>query len=223
MTWKLLFHRFAKSRSRVNLYEWITEAVADWPMLAGAKLLTIGAGGEIGEHLATLGLSTCSVDIDPSRQPDIVASIEDLSPIADSSVDGIFCLEVLEHVANPQAAVDSVMRVLKPGGKIIGSTPFLLGIHDAPHDYYRFTEHGLRYLFSEFEVLRLKPRNGYMEGVAVLLYRRFVTGTPNQRRRSVLLGPIIVLFGLILELLGRLLPAEDGTTGYFFVIRKSLS
>jgi SAM-dependent methyltransferase len=64
-------------------------------------------------------------------------------PFPDGTFDTVVCLEVLEHVPNPEAALQEASRVLKREGHLLLSTPFLYPIHDAPSDYRRWTWHGL--------------------------------------------------------------------------------
>lgn len=63
-------------------------------------------------------------------------------PFADASFDAVACYEVLEHVARPDALLEEVSRVLVPGGVAEFTMPFYYPIHDAPHDYQRWTRHG---------------------------------------------------------------------------------
>lgn len=212
--------RFSKRRSRRNLYPWLHETIAAHGLAQAGSVLNIGAGGEIADALARAGIRATAIDIDPARRPDLLASVESLEGIADSTVDAVFCLEVLEHVARPDAAAAAIRRVLRPGGLLVGSTPFLLGIHDQPHDYYRYTSHGLRHLFTAFEALDLRERNGYFAAAAVLVTRRFAVGTHGERKRAALLCPILIPLSFALEALDWIFPARDGTTGYFFVFRK---
>jgi len=65
-------------------------------------------------------------------------------PFRDRSFDGVVCLEVLEHVREPEQALHEMARVLRPGGRAFQSMPFLYPIHDAPHDYQRWTESAWR-------------------------------------------------------------------------------
>ena len=211
---------FSKRRSRRNLYPWLREAIATHRVAEARRVLNIGAGGEVAEELARAGVRATSVDVDPARGPDLVADLETLQAVADDSVDAVFCLEVLEHVRRPEAAAAALRRVLRPGGLVIGSTPFLLGIHDAPHDYYRYTSFGLRHLFGAFETLHLRERNGYFAAAAVLATRRFAAGSAEERRRAALLSPVLLPLSFLLEALDAALPTRDGTTGYFFVFRK---
>lgn len=76
-------------------------------------------------------------------RPDVFADACRL-PFASSSLDAIACFEVLEHVADPESALREIARTLKPGGVACVSMPFLYPVHDAPHDYQRWTEHGWR-------------------------------------------------------------------------------
>lgn len=64
-------------------------------------------------------------------------------PIADASIDTVLLLEVLEHVRDPCGVLASIARVLKPGGLLLLSVPFLYPLHDAPHDYRRYSQFGL--------------------------------------------------------------------------------
>ena len=57
----------------------------------------------------------------------------------DNSIDTVIIFNVLEHVFDIDNSLEEINRVLKPGGKIIGSTPFIHRIHNAPSDYSRFT------------------------------------------------------------------------------------
>lgn len=101
-----------------------------------------------------------SVDVE-TRDPrvDLVADLEDLSALDGESFDSVLCSEVLEHVRHPQRVIGELHRVLKPGGVIILSTPFLCRLHEEPHDYFRYTSHGLRILLEEagFQIEEMLP------------------------------------------------------------------
>lgn len=90
-----------------------------------------------------------SLDIEP-RAPGVtfIASVECMTPVSDATYDTVLCSEVLEHVANPHAALREICRVLRPGGALLLSVPFLARLHEEPHDYFRYTEHGLRAMLN---------------------------------------------------------------------------
>lgn len=96
-------------------------------------------------------------------------------PKADNLYDAILCTMTLEHVANPQKAVNECYRILKPGGKLFVTTPFEIGVHGSPYHYFNMTSHGLEYLFKTagFTVKRIEP----MGGIFSCLARRLRTFT----------------------------------------------
>lgn len=69
-------------------------------------------------------------------------------PLEDTSVDSAICFEVLEHCPDPSIIVREAFRVLKPGGVLLFSTPFLYQLHGMPYDYQRFTPSGMETLMS---------------------------------------------------------------------------
>ncbi|KRB14947.1 hypothetical protein ASD99_12025 [Mesorhizobium sp. Root695] len=69
-------------------------------------------------------------------------------PFQDASFDGVHSNAVLEHVTDPFACAAEIMRVLKPGGRIFCSVPFLQPEHGYPHHYYNMTQDGLTNLFT---------------------------------------------------------------------------
>jgi SAM-dependent methyltransferase len=97
-----------------------------------------------------------TLDINPASGADYIADICATNESMQSDrFDGIVCTEVLEHTLNPFAAVAELYRLLKPGGVVFVTTPFNFRIHGPLPDCWRFTEHGLRALFVEFEVIEL--------------------------------------------------------------------
>ena len=87
-----------------------------------------------------------------------MASLESL-PLRTSSLRLVVSQEVLEHLADPAAALREIARALEPGGLLYVQTPFIIGYHAAPRDYWRFTAEGLRELLENagLAVERLEP------------------------------------------------------------------
>lgn len=85
---------------------------------------------------------------------DFIGDIEDMQAVPSQSIDSMLCSEVLEHVPHPDRAIAEFARIVKPGGVVILTVPFLARLHEEPHDYYRYTRHGIRRLFDDgaFEV-----------------------------------------------------------------------
>ncbi len=63
--------------------------------------------------------------------------------------DLIIAEQVFEHLLWPYRAGNNVRTMLKPGGHLLITTPFLIRIHDAPFDCSRWTETGMRYFLAE--------------------------------------------------------------------------
>jgi SAM-dependent methyltransferase len=91
-----------------------------------------------------------------------LGDIQDMNMIDNDNYDSALCLEVLEHVPNPFKALSEIHRILKKGAKLVCSAPHLSRLHEEPHDYYRYTKYGLRYLFenSGFRVISIEPCGG---------------------------------------------------------------
>ena len=80
----------------------------------------------------------------------------------------------LEHLREPAAALAEIARALAPGGRLLLAAPHEWEVHQAPHDYFRYTRYGLAYLLekSGFELVEMRPAGGYFR----LLARRLLNG-----------------------------------------------
>lgn len=97
-----------------------------------------------------------TLDIDPSARPTYVADITQYNAaIPDGCFDYVVCTEVLEHTLNPFSAAAEIYRILRPGGYLFVSVPFNFRIHGPLPDCWRFTEHGLRALLSQYMIIEL--------------------------------------------------------------------
>jgi SAM-dependent methyltransferase len=86
-------------------------------------------------------------DVVPYDTTDVCGVGEEL-PFRDASFDAVISIAVLEHVKDPFRCAREIARVLKPGGNLICSVPFLQPYHGYPHHYYNMTHQGLTNLFE---------------------------------------------------------------------------
>jgi SAM-dependent methyltransferase len=131
------------------------------------EILDIGSGGSLYGDLFPNRLT---FDIDPQKKPEVLGDVNKM-PFQDNEFKAILCTEVLEHLHDPKKAIEEMKRILKPGGKLILTTRFMFPIHDAPTDYFRYTEFGLKELFKDWEIENFQPEVGSIETIAVLLQR----------------------------------------------------
>lgn len=103
-----------------------------------------------------------TLDINFSHSADIVGSVENI-PAESGSFDSVISTQVLEHIKNPQKAVEEFYRVLKPGGHCLVTVPQMNELHEEPNDYFRFTKFGLEEIFGQagFKIIFIDQRGGF--------------------------------------------------------------
>jgi 2-polyprenyl-3-methyl-5-hydroxy-6-metoxy-1,4-benzoquinol methylase len=123
--------------------------------LADRKVLEIGCGrGGFSKYLLECGADLVAADFSDaavaiakqllSNAPHceaIVADIQDL-PFSDNSFDVVVSLETLEHVPDPDKGLVELVRVTKPGGKLVISTPNYFGLLGLYRTYRELTGRG---------------------------------------------------------------------------------
>jgi SAM-dependent methyltransferase len=156
------------------------------------RLLDVGCGPKPYRRL--LGDRTTSwVGVDQARSAsgptlaDVVVDLCAALPFKEGSFDTVLCTQVLEHIPNPQHLMEEMARVLRPGGRLVLTAPQTNPVHEAPHDYFRFTSHGLRYLCEITGLYdeKIEPLGGAIAAVAQQLVWHM--GPIN---RMPLLGPL---------------------------------
>ena len=207
--------------TKLNCRKFIDELikVCDKP-----KVLVIG-GGARGAGTDDLwshpGVQIHSVDIYASSTVDVVCDGHYL-PLDSDYYDGVWIQAVLEHVVEPQKVVSEIYRVLKSGGLVYAETPFMQQVHEGAYDFTRFTVLGHRYLFKEFEMIKIGGNKG-PELVLVWALRYFIWSLTRSRKIARLVG---LGFGLLMRPFASLMSKAsmyDASSGVFFLGRKSES
>lgn len=101
-----------------------------------------------------------SLDVE-ARAPgvDFIADVGDMTGVKSARYDTVLCTEVMEHLPRPERLLREVDRVLKPGGHLILTVPYLCRLHEEPFDFYRYTRYGLQHLLEGegLRVLEITP------------------------------------------------------------------
>ena len=125
------------------------------------KILENGCGvGMYVEHLSPFGGEVIGLEYDFERasdahinSPHTVNAAGEFLPLPSSNFDLILSHEVIEHVQDDQAAIYEMIRVLRPGGRVILFSP---------NRGYPFETHGIywqgKYYFGNKPIVNYLPR-----------------------------------------------------------------
>jgi SAM-dependent methyltransferase len=145
---------------------------------AGARVLDAGAGeGQYAHQFSRQRYTGVDLAVgDAGWNYSRLDTIADLTalPFRDGVFDAALHIVTIEHLAEPALALAEMARTLAPGAPLLVAAPHEWEVHQAPHDYYRYTRFGLIHLLekSGFERIELSPAGGYFR----LLARRLLNG-----------------------------------------------
>lgn len=195
----------------------VTDLAARLP--AGARVLDAGAGeGQYSAHFQSQRYTGVDLGIGDAGWNyaglDAVADLCAL-PFAGGTFDAALNIVTLEHLREPGRALRETARVLRPGGILLLVAPLDWEVHQAPHDYFRYTRHGLEYLLAQagLEVKEMTAAGGLFR----LLSRRLL----NAAQLAPWLLPFFGPLALILPLLDGLDRRRDFTLGYRCIAHKA--
>ncbi|UAY53120.1 class I SAM-dependent methyltransferase [Ferruginibacter albus] len=88
-------------------------------------------------------------------------------PFNKDTFDSIFSSEVFEHVFNLDEMMLELNRVLKPGGKILITCPFVWPEHEIPNDYARYTQFALKSKFEKngFDIVVIDKSGNFFTAI----------------------------------------------------------
>lgn len=154
---------------RTSVQYAVRRPLVDWLRaqdVAGKRILDVGCGDR---PYAELFPHALGFDVPGNPHAELHGSIEAI-PVDDASFDVVLCLQVLEHVADPAAAVRELRRVVAPGGRVLLSTHGVYPFHPNPDDLWRWTHQGLERLFltnAEWSSVTVRPGAGTAASLAM--------------------------------------------------------
>ena len=217
---------FTKNTNELERQAWLSRVLGSIP--PGSRILDAGAGelqnrkhcghleyvsqdfgqytGEAGDA-PTEGLQNSKWD---TSGIDLISDIVNI-PAPDSSFDVVLCSEVLEHVPEPDRALNEFSRLLKPGGMLILTAPFVSNVHMAPYHYCSgFSKYWYEHHLAKrgFELKELTP-NGDWYGLLEQELRRLGSTERQRGNWSWPLAYAYTLLGLFYFRIRRNIRADD--------------
>jgi SAM-dependent methyltransferase len=140
-------------------------------------------------------------------------------PFRTATFDATLNVVTLEHVREPAKVIEELSRILAPDGRILIIAPHEWEEHQQPHDYFRYTRYGLRYLLDRagFRDIQVEPVGGFFR----LLSRRLLNALQFFPGPLALIATIFFAPpALLLPLLDPLDKKRNFTLGYICSARK---
>jgi SAM-dependent methyltransferase len=196
---------------RAPLADWLRDRADEARRDYGSyRILDVGCGDRPYEPLFAGAATIIGFDVPGNLHADVHGSI-DAIPLEEASFDVVLCIQVLEHVPDPAAAVRELRRVVRPGGRVLLSTHGIYPFHPNPEDLWRWTHDGLARLFrdnGDWSSVTVHPGAGTAATVSML--NAHVIDLLFKRAGVRPLGaPLIALLNVVGEALDRAVPLLD--------------
>jgi SAM-dependent methyltransferase len=154
-----------------HLTQFIERSV-DQLVTSGSHVGDLGCGeGPMRARIEARGGVYTGIDINQNAQGSVqlIADITDV-PLPDSLFDVILCTEVLEHVSDTHRAFGELARLVRSGGHIILTAPFVYPLHEEPFDFVRLTPYQVRALarLNGLQVVSLLIMGNELEALATI-------------------------------------------------------
>lgn len=154
---------------------------------------------------------------------DVTADLTQPLPFDDGYADTVVSFQVMEHLPDTALFLSECCRILKPGGRLFITVPFMWHVHEAPHDYYRFTRYGLLYLCEKhgFEDVQIEENTGFWQTFTL----KFNYETKRYARGPLwlLFAPFWLLGQWVSPYLDKLVPRPQETASYTVKARKPVA
>lgn len=171
---------------RKLLYKELSEVELD------GEILDLGGSIQADYHSIIKGHhNITAANLDKGCQNDLLIDLEKKFPIDGERYDAITCINVLEHIFDYNNLLSESHRVLKSGGLIVISTPFIFQRHPCPNDYWRYTKECLQ---------KILENNGFGE-IAIKEIGRGVFTATGQVRQGIYKINCLKFFSIYLNLL----------------------
>lgn len=113
------------------------------------------------------------------NRPDLVIDLNIKISLADNYADNVFLFNALYILKKPEESLKEIYRILKLGGSLFLSSPFVANEMPEPDDYFRFTSQKLKEMLNEagFSEVKVTPYGERFSVTAYLLHNFFLFNT----------------------------------------------
>lgn len=206
-------------------FQWLfLRSALKWQRLQMAEMkgrvLDVGCGGKPYATWLSPGVTEyLGIDVEAGEAVDVVVASDRPWPFQPDCFDAVLCTQVLEHVPDRAMLIAEISRVLKPGGRLVLTVPFLYPEHGQPFDFARFTQAQIRDFFApDFEIIDLQAAGGAGTVIATLLLtwiENAMNGSIASRMIKGVILPAWILFSFAVNLLGLVMDSLDRTGTHY--------
>jgi SAM-dependent methyltransferase len=189
---------------------------AELPKLNGS-LLDIGCGQKPYRPLMTSIHEYVGADVVAGPHVDVLITPNKPLPLPDSRFDAVLITQVMEFVEKPQELAAEIRRVLKPGGVVVASFPFIFQEH-GPYDLARYSGNAVGGLFPGFTPVNIRRQGGVGSTLAIL-FLNWVNQSLNLNLPLRLMRPLLLVLWLplclVVNVLALIVDLIDRTASYY--------
>lgn len=158
----------------------LLEAIQKYSPSLKGKLLDFGCGSKPYRSLFKVdeyvGLDFEKTGHDHSQEQIDVFYDGKKIPFDDAYFESILCSEVAEHLFDLPSVLAEMNRVLKKGGKLLLTCPFVWGEHEVPYDFARYTQFALKDMVEKcgFRLVEFEKKGDFIKAIAQMRALYFV-------------------------------------------------
>lgn len=226
------FNKEKWSKWRQANFNFFADYLGEKP--SSSFLLDLGAGpSQFRELISRFDLAV-GMDFRPLELVDVVGDLTKQLPFRSESFDIVMLSNTMEHIPNTDFLISEIYRVLKPGGLIIGTIPFLMRVHQKPYDYNRYTNYKLAMLlkeanFKEISVINLGKSVDVYESMQLHFFYYLLSSTFSKNNFIHSFKKLVArimwrvqkfIFKLFLPVYNNAISSPEYTQGYGFLAKK---